>query len=528
MSELPAETGQAGASLAIDFHLKEKECKVVHFILTWYAPQWQGGGTSISGGNTYHHKYAERYTGASEVARLLAEQHQSILKRILAWQQVIYAEKRLPAWLRESLINILHLITEDSFWAQAKPPIGDWCRPEDGLYGMNECPRGCPQIECIPCSFYGNIPIVYFFPELALSTLRGYKAYQYPDGAAPWIFGGCTSSPPTPPCELAMPTRGYGNKPQTTLDGPCYVDMVERLWLRTGSSDILNEFYPSVKKNVIFTMNLRPESGPAGIVSMPSGNNGQDWFENCNLFGIVPHIGGVHLANLRMAERMAEEYGDKEFAKQCREWFNQGSYTIEAETWNDEYYLLYKEPETGKESNVIMGYQLDGEWMAKFHGLPEVFHLERIKTTLATLKRTNISERGALVFKFKETKDFSPGYWTYSGVHVPGSLMLAMTYMYYGETEFGLEIARRTISAIVIENCCSWDFPVLIRGDNGERLFGNDYYQNMMLWALPAAMESKDLTEPCKPGGFIDRVIQAGKRPAIKTDNGRRTKNAGS
>ncbi len=60
---------------------------------------------------------------------------------------------------------------------------------EDGLFGMIECPRECPQIECIPCSFYGNLPLVYFFPELALSTMRGYKAYQYPDGCVCGCLG---------------------------------------------------------------------------------------------------------------------------------------------------------------------------------------------------------------------------------------------------------------------------------------------------------------------------------------------------
>jgi non-lysosomal glucosylceramidase len=508
---LPAEVGQAGASVSVDFQLKENEQKVIRFILAWYCPQWKSGGTPMSESNTFTHMYASRYKNSLEVANLLAEKRQPILERIIAWQQVIYTEKQLPIWLRESLVNILHLITEDSFWAQAKPPIGDWCKPEDGLFGMNECPRGCPQIECIPCSFYGNIPLVYFFPELALSTLRGYKVYQYPDGAAPWIFGGCTSSPPTPPCEMAMPTRGYGHKPQTTLDGPCYVDMVDRLWLRSDNDEILREFYESVKKNTQFTMNLRPESGAAGLVSMPSGNNGQDWFESCDLFGIVPHIGGVHLANLRMAERMAEAIGDKEFAKQCREWFKQGSEVMEAETWNGEYYDLYSEPETGRKSDTIMGYQLDGEWMSRFHGLPGVFGIDRVQTTLATLKQTNMSERGALVFRLKDN-EFGTGYWTSSGVHVPGSLMLAMTYMYHGDKEFGLELARRSIRSVVIESRSSWDFPILIDSDNGERIWGNDYYQNLMLWSLPAALDGDDLAEPCKSGGLVNRIISVNKK----------------
>ena len=508
--KLQSTVGQAGASVAVDFELGSNEVKIIRFILAWYSPSWKGGGTPSAGGNTYTHMYASRYGKAVEAAKFLTHEHRSILKRILTWQQTVYTEKQLPTWLRESLVNILHVYAEDSFWAQAKSPIGEWCRLEDGLFGMIECPRECPQIECIPCSFYGNLPLVYFFPDLALSTLRGYKAYQYPDGAAPWIFGGCTSSPPTPPCEMAMPARGIGEKPQATLDGPCYVDMVNRLWMRTGNAEVLREFYPSVKKNTVFTMNMRPEDGPRGIISMPSGNNGQDWIENCDLYGMVSHIGGVHLANLRMVMRMAEEMGDKEFAQQCRNWFEQGSRAMEEYMWTGGYYLLYYELETGKRSDVIMSCQLDGEWMAEYHGLEGVFHPERVKTTLETLKQT-VTDRGAVVFSGAKEKGFQPGYWTYAGVHPPSSFMLAMTYMYNGERDFGLELARRAMRTVVCENPYSWDIPILFDGDTGEIIWGSDYYQNLMLWALPAALEGQDLAGPCKPGGLVYRIIEADK-----------------
>ncbi len=41
--------------------------------------------------------------------------------------------------------------------------------------------------------------------------------------------------------------------------------------------------------------------------------------------------------------------------------------------WTGEYYLNFYEPETGKKSDDVMGYQLDGEWAARYHGLPGVF-----------------------------------------------------------------------------------------------------------------------------------------------------------
>jgi len=62
-------------------------------------------------------------------------------------QQVIYTSQELPGWLRDTLVNNLCLITDDSIWAQPRPPLGDWCFPS-GLFGLCESPRGCPQIEC--------------------------------------------------------------------------------------------------------------------------------------------------------------------------------------------------------------------------------------------------------------------------------------------------------------------------------------------------------------------------------------------
>jgi len=502
----------AGASVAVDFSLAPGKTKTVRFVLTWCSPQWKGGGyPSSTEGNTFTHMYALRYPDPVQTARRLARNHQRLLSRVLAWQQAVYAADELPVWLRESLVNAVHMIAEDGMWAAAKPPIPEWVRPRDGLFGMNECPRGCPQIECIPCSFYGNIPLVYFFPELALSTLRGYKGYQYPEGAAVWIFGGVTGQ--SPPIDFARPTRGY----QTSLNGPCYVDMVNRYLLcHDKDKKVLREFYPSVKKNTVFTVNLRPEYEIGDrIISMPSGNVGTEWFEapEPGWFGMVPHVGGIHLANLRMSQHMAEAVGDKDFARQCSEWIEAGMNSMESKMWAGTHYLTYWEPESGKKSDLVFGYQLDGEWMAKFHGLPGVFRADRVKTTLETIKRANaaLSKSGAANYAHADgTPAPVGGYGTYS-YFPPEVLMLAMTYVYEGHREFGLELARRCWENMVCKWRYTWDMPNIMRGDEdtGERTYGHDYYQDMMLWSLPAALQGTDLSGPAKRGGLVDRVLRA-------------------
>jgi len=93
------------------------------------------------------------------------------------------------------------------------------------------------------------------------------------------------------------------------------------------------------------------------------------------------------------------------------------------------------------------------------------------------------------------------------GVHPPGTLMLAMLYMYRGQVDFGLQLARRVV-AEVSQRGWTWDWPVVL--DGNEPRIGFDYYQNLVLWSLPAAVAGEDLTGPCAPGGLADRIIQAG------------------
>jgi hypothetical protein len=443
-----ADPKQPGASVGVDFDLAPGQAKVVRFILTWCAPTWKGGGYNwAEAGNTFKHMYAKRYPDPVRTAELLAHDRASLLRRVLAWQQVIYTDRNLPVWLRDSLVNVLYMIAEDGYWAQAGPPLPDWVRPEDGLFGMNECPRGCPQIECIPCSFYGSLPLAYFFPELQLSTIRGYKGYQLPDGAPPWIFGGCTGQ--TPPIDFACPTRGY----QFASNGISLAAIVDRFILCRGEAGraYVQELYPTIKRSVLHTVGLRTTPSYSigeRIISMPDGNVGTEWFEAeaPGWAGMTAHIGGLHLAEIRIAERMARLAGDTEFERQCAEWIRAGVGAMEQRLWDDRgYYLNYLEPETGRKSEYVFGYQLDGEWIAAHHGLPRALPEQRIETVLATIKRCNVTvtKYGAVNYALPDGTVANPGGYGAYSYFPPEQLMLAMTYMYYGDREFGLELAHK-------------------------------------------------------------------------------------
>ena len=510
--KLPNESDSAGTCAAIDFKLKPGETQEVHFVLSWFAPEWKGGGVQDSLGNSFTHMYASRYKDSVEISKILLNDHKNLLDRILAWQQVIYDDENIPGWLSDGLVNIFHLITEDSVWGQAKAPIGDWCRPEDGLFGMNECPRGCSQIECIPCSFYGNMPLVYFFPETAISTLRAYKGYLFPEGRPSWVFGGCTAW--TPACDIAVPSRGY----QTVLNGACYVIMADRYWKRTGDKEMLREFWDSLKRCTDWSFSLRPEYGPSQVLAMPTGNADAEWFEapEPGWKGYFTHGGGVRLAQAAVMREMAVTMDDREYLAKCDAWIEASQKALEEHLWAGNCYYNFHEPETGEKSDFVFGYQLDGEWIADYQGVQGIFPKNRIDTTLETIKNINcqISSTGAVNYA---NTDGSPaqvgGYGTYS-YFPPELLMLAMNYMYEGQQEFGMFLAKRCWENITCSKGYTWDAPNIMQGDanEGHRRWGWDYYQNMMLWSLPAAINGQDLTGPCRKGGLVQRVIEAGNR----------------
>ncbi len=508
-----------GSSAVVDFSLEAGKDEVVRFALTWYAPTWKGGGYNWAGGNLHHHMYAKHYPSAESTGQFLAKNHPKLLERTHAWQQVVYNDNTLPVWLRDSLINILYTITEDGFWAQKKDPLPAWVKEEDGFFGLCECPRGCPQIECLPCSFYGSLPLVYFFPELQLSTIRGYMNYQKEDGTPVWIFG--------QPVDFCAPNY---TQYQASTNGISLAAIVDRFLMCRDTPDqkYLKEFYPMVKKTMDYNVNLGVKGNPSyklgeQVVALPNIEGNKEWFEadQPGWFGMAAHISILRLAQLRITERHARAAGDTTYANQCAEWFRLASEAMEQKTWDPRgYFLNCFDPANGKKNEFVFGYQLDGEWITDHHALPSTLPLDKIQTILETIKRTNIAltKYGAVNYANPDGTPIRPataGTWDYGqfSYFPPEALMLAMNYMYEGQVEYGTELARKVWHNLFCLQGYTWDVPNIMRGDadTGERTFGNDYYQDMMLWSLPAAIQGQDVSAPCKPGGLVDRILQAAK-----------------
>lgn len=486
----PAREADSGASLALDFELPAGGETIFRICLAWYFPRWAG-----SNAHHYLHAYATRFASAGEVADSVAAAYDRLLGRILAWQSEVYGAAELPPWLRDQLVNILHTIPEDSFWAGRSFPRAPWYEPA-GLFAMAESPRTTPHV-CNPSDWYGGLPIDFFFPELAAALLRAYVHYQLPTGEIPLGIG--------EGADLDFPSYHLFQ----AMNGCVHVHLIDRLWQRTANRDVLRELYPSARAAIGFVETLDTDAD--GLIELDADPIPNQFYGDWPWYGAAIHVNGFWLSAVRMAERMAEAAGDLDFAAHCRACFDCGARSLERKLWNGEYYLLYRDEAGGRSSDTILANQLVGESCSRLHGLGGLFPPEHVQSALATVRRTCMTPHGARnAIRPGGDLDTSGGRQS-TGIFTGECIATAATLAYAGDRVAALDLARRMMEDIVIRQRAAWDMPNILDGASGAVLHGTDFYQMMILWAMPLALLGQGIGEACASGSLIDRIVRAGR-----------------
>jgi uncharacterized protein (DUF608 family) len=320
----------SGTSIAVEYTLAPGESRIIRFVASWYMP------TPVNHyGSRYTNYYTTRYADAVEPAAWLAQKHESLLQRVINWQQVIYAKNDYPVWMRDALINYLYLIAESSPYFVVPDMFAKMNLP-NGVLGMTESPRTCSDMGTIPCDFLGLQPFIYFFPELAINELRMHVRHMRADGAVELAW---TNMQDVACSDRAFPMVSPGQTWHTwqqLFNAHAFCDLVSRLWEQTDDPALLSEFYPAVKASTQYVMGLNTELD--GLISMPTmtapGDYSSHWYEQLPWFGRVTHSGGTRLAMLKTVERMADAQGDEAFAQRCRDWYAEASASLESKMWN--------------------------------------------------------------------------------------------------------------------------------------------------------------------------------------------------
>jgi uncharacterized protein (DUF608 family) len=369
-----------------------------------------------------------------------------------------------------------------------------WYRPL-GLFGLTESPRTTPHV-CNPSDWYGILPIVFFFPELMRSLLRLYVHFQLPTGEVPLGVGDGA--------DLFHPVHHLFQ----VMNSCVHIQLIDRLWQRDCDPEVLREFYPSAVRALDFLSQWDHDGD--GLPELDSDPIPNQFYGAWPWYGVATHVSGFWLAALRMMERMAEASQDESTWERCRKWRATAEESLESKLWNGKSYLLFHDPEGKKKSDTVLANQLAGQWCSKLHGLGDAFPANRVNQVLKTIEVTCVAAtpHGALnSLRSDGMQDHSASPHS-DGIFTGECLCLAATLLYEGRQSVGEEVARRMMSAIVLQDGAGWELPNIL-GADGRVLHGVDFYQMMILWALPLAMEGQDLAAACAPEGFAGRILNA-------------------
>lgn len=478
------------------------EARRVRFVFAWYAPYWRD-----SGGEPHLHRYGQRYPSAEAVAQDAWRRFDALRARVLAWQNEVY-QSGLPHWLCDALVQGLYSMAKNTLWI-ARTRQDEWWG-DDGWFTHNESHTGCPITETMVCRMHGHFPALFFFPDLEATTLDAFRHFQISDGEIPFSYGiGTSLRDPRYHC-------------QHPLNSGQYAQMVYRLYLRTRDREQLARFYDSARRAIRYQYTL-DDDGDGLVNDQPHVRPGEFWpanqfYDLWPWWGTSAYVAGTWLATLACGEALARAMDDDDFAAECAERAKRGLAAYHDKLWTGEYYRLWNDPARGRRSDVSLGNQLMAEWCARVAGLPGILPEDKVRSALAAVERLNMAATayGLVNGVTPEGARYDTG-WPEGNDHgrhifVGESLCAAMTFIYHRRDDVGLEIARRLYEAIALKSRSPWNQRCLISSETGLPVWGDDYYSNLVIWALPMALAHVGIGEFTADGGLVDRMIRAAQR----------------
>jgi uncharacterized protein (DUF608 family) len=449
--------------------------------------------------------YAERFPGAEAVARRAAARWDDWLARIVRWQSVLYARADLPDAMKEALVNSFYSICKNAHWI-AKYRPDDWF-PAEGLLLVNESLAVCPLSETLPCHYLGGFPVLLFFPELERTTLEAYRHFQLSTGEVPFaLANGFGARTPFYPAQ--HPNR-VGE----------YIELVCRLWLRTGDPEILGEMYPSARAALDYLEFLDTDGD--GLVDehshalpgerFPANVPWDQWPQS----GTSVYTAMKSLASCLALERMAIAAGDMDTARHCRERVEKGRARLEALLWNGAYYDL--SCDAGVPDHDCLLAQVTGVWAAALLGVECPVPMDRVRSCVAAI-RERLSKLSAYGYVLASHEDGSPTYSNFlPNCDFPRDVWPLYNFIYTavcrlaGEDETAAwEPTLRTLEALFhAANAMPWGWPCCLSALDGWEGHGHDYQDPLAIWTIPMLSAGQDVAAGSSAGSLVDAILKA-------------------
>jgi len=456
------------AAVAGEVDLAPGQQKEIRFALVWYFPyHWDRRATTAK--RLLGHQYAVRFPkGARDVAEWAFPRRDELRRRSLAWRTLV-EESSLPPKFRALLPEVLYLL----------PRLSGWLA--DGTFVMHES-ANCPRMEAILLDIYVAPALSAMFPELHAGKLRAFAAAQLPSGEIPSTLG---------------VTSVHEHEYRVFNPGDASVFPIVTAWeiLWGGDPQFAADMFPAMKKSLQWAERAL-DVDRDGIPDVHGIDQGWDTFP---MFGAAAYIADQWIAALLAGQKMAQRFGDPEFARWCRGALDRASPTAEKVLWNGRYYDLAHDPVTGNRSAICFADQFTyGTVTAGMLGLGDVHPPERIQKSLETIWQLNVKPC-KFVCRMGSNADGTPadcsvhekqrGGASQSNAFTPVSTApLASAAIRHGMVDEGLALAERTAEVIVDHVRGPWSGQLLFDSRNARCFYGLHYSDCLILWDVPYAM----------------------------------------
>ena len=296
------------------------------------------------------------------------------------------------------------------------------------------------------------------------------------------------------------------------------MQQVHRYVARTGDDDFLKRFFTQLVDAVMYIGFL--DSDRDGLVNEhPHALPGDNWpanqfYDQWPWHGTSSYVAGTGLAALAAASALADRVQEHGVHEGLAKSIERGLASFRTKLWNGSYFRLWHDEKLGNNETCLAN-QLMGQWCCRVAGLAPLFGEDECRRAYESIEKFNAAPTkfglingGNFQGDPKVAGDPNNNHGTM--IFVGENLCAAMTGMYEGY-EPAAKWAETLVRTIHEHQAMPFDQHCLIRHDNGAPAWGNDYYSNLVVWALPMARRKIGIADFARGGGTIDKMIQAAK-----------------
>ena len=312
---------------------------------------WRFANLRLKDGGRF---YATRFESASDVARHLAKNFDSLSRQTRLWRDTWY-DSTLPYWfLDRTMANTSTLATSTCHWFA-----------NGRFYGWEGV--GCCAGTCTHVWHYAHA-VGRLFPQLERDLRRRTD------------FGLAID-----PNTGVINHRGEGNGLAVDGQAGCILRAYREHQMSTDGA-FLKELWPKIK--LAMQCLVRMDDGE-GILE-----GGQHNTLDAAWFGKIAWLSSLYVAAARACEAMAVEMGDEACAAQMRQIVQRGGKNIDRELFNGEYYYQIADKDHVKTVGSHNGCEIDqvfGQSWAWQVALGRILDEANVKKALASLWRYNFT-----------------------------------------------------------------------------------------------------------------------------------------